>query len=386
LAPAPRRVYNEGVRPSEVFMKHLLLVLLAACAPKQPLPPPPAQLPTPPPADMSLLGELAISPLPLWTNPYAKTREEQGISLAITRVMKQEGISRLQAIEAQNTLRDILNRNPVAEVPDAYAEAIRQVKAGELESGLDEAALGGAKFIVAFDMDETLIDQRYPADLAQACHSLHYDGNPYEAGDGERWVQLAPGWEATFAAVRELGGEIVIFSANVDGRIRGILDQWTWEGQKVLDHPDVAGWLSNSHLIQQAKDEDKKPVLEPSKDLRMLDPTLERVILVDDNPTRTFQPSNLRLTRKFDADQWCSPTVHKDVKALLGGELAAVTRELRDSVAWMEGHGGTFRQAFLPYTQTGRLAVDGLMQALGWDRAKAVAFVRDHPETVDRTF
>ncbi|HMV69472.1 MAG TPA: NIF family HAD-type phosphatase [Myxococcota bacterium] len=366
-----------------------LLLLLLACAPKPPptpAPEAPAQLPTPPPADVSPIGDLQVPPLPLWTNPYARTPSEMGVYLAITRVMATEGFGRLQAVETQNTLRDILRRNPVADLPDAYREAVRQVREGELESGLDEQALGAARFIVAFDMDETLIDQRYPKDFAAACHSLRYDGDAWEPGDGERWVQLAPGWEAAFNTVRELGGAIVIFSANVDRRIEGILHEWTWEGKPLLDHPDIAGWLSNSHLILQRKDEDKKPVTEPSKDLRMLDPTLERVILVDDNPTRTFQPSNLRLTRKFDADLWCDPAAHADVKALVGGELQAVADELRDSVTWMTGHGGTFRQAFLPYTQSGRLAVDGLMHSKGWDRAKAAAFVRDHPETVDRAF
>ena len=40
-------------------------------------------------------------------------------------------------------------------------EAVRIVKSGTLESGVDRAALKSARFIVIFDPDETLYDQYY---------------------------------------------------------------------------------------------------------------------------------------------------------------------------------------------------------------------------------
>lgn len=376
-------------------MRLLVLWMLASTAlAKKPkvveVPPPePEPIAAPVVVDPDPLDDLDLEPAPLWANPYAKTLEEQGPYLAITKVMARESFTRLQAIEVQDALRDTVRAGMAGAqtpLPQAYADAVAKVRGGQLQSGLDAAKLAAAPFVVAFDLDETLLDQRYPTDFAATCSSLHYDGKKYLAEDGDKYIQLAPAWEEAFKAVRESGGLIVIFSANVDDRVRGITTEWTWEGKSISTHPDIAGILSNGDLIQQGKDEDKKPVIEPSKDLRLLDSTLEKVILVDDNPTRTFQPANVRVTRKFQADLWCDPSAHKDVKHTLGAELKTVAAEIREAAAWMKGHGGTFRQAYLPYTQTGRVALDALMAAKAWDRKKAMAFVRDHIELVDTAF
>jgi hypothetical protein len=374
-------------------MRLVLLLLLSAWAKKPRPDPEPTEAPPPvPPAPVVVapadpLGELDIEPLPLWTNPYAKNTAEQGPFLEIRKVMAKEGFTRAQAVAAQNLLRDAV-RDGATDLAAAYADAVAKVRAGANPSALDAAALDAAPFIVAFDLDETLIDQtKGAATFAATCGPLAYDGEPYVTGDGSKLVQLAPAWEEAFRAVRESGGAIVLFSANLDQRVRGLIEHWIWEGKTIAEHPDIQGVLSNGDLILQTRgDAEKRVVSEPSKDLRTLDTSMERVILVDDNPTRTFQPSNLRLTRKFNAQLYCDPKSHPDVKAALAGELRAVANEIRDAAAWKANHGGSFKAAFLPYSQTGRLAVDALVSAKGWDRAKAVAFVRDHPELVDNAF
>ena len=75
--------------------------------------------------------------------------------------MKRFDVDRLGAVEIQNTYRD-LTRADIKKAGDAgLQEAVRMVKSGTLESGVDRAALKGARFIVVFDLDETLYDQYY---------------------------------------------------------------------------------------------------------------------------------------------------------------------------------------------------------------------------------
>ena len=262
---------------------------------------------------------------------------------------------------------------------------MRRVKRGEFESGVDPQDLEAAPFVVVFDLDETLYDQYYSWELGETCHSF-----VRSKGDGSmQAVQLAPGWEAAFSAIRELGGAIALYSANVDEVTLGNASAWTWEGKRLTEHPDILGVLSNSYLILQEKSEGTKPapVSQPSKDLRIFDESLDKVILVDDNPRRVFQHANLRVTRKFHADHWCDPDTDDVTRSALGGELDAVVAEIRETRAWQASHPEvTFARAFLPYTMVGRLAVDALVSGAGLTREEAIAWVREHPDASDTRF
>ena len=67
------------------------------------------------------------------------------------------------------------------------------------------------------------------------------------------------------------------------------------DGVPLTQSEHIAGIMTNSHLIRQEKTELRgarvkprgRPVLE-MKDLRPFDESLERVIIVDDNPLRPF--------------------------------------------------------------------------------------------------
>jgi hypothetical protein len=319
-----------------------------------------------------------MPPLPLWTDRYAKSVADQGVRLDIDAVMQREDIGRDAAIEAQNLVRDALRADPSLDIEVAYADAIAKVRAGHTEGKFDRDTLAKVPFIVVFDLDETLIDQSYPAEFASRCASFSY-----RDGDKDRPVQLAPGWEEVFDAIRDEGGAIVIDSANLDARVEAILSAWTWEGQPLIQHPALAGWVSNSHLVQQAANRGR-PVLEPSKDLRGFDPNLERVLLVDDNPLRVFQYANLRLPPKFQADRWCDAP--PDVRSMHDAVLPTISEEIREARAWQKRHGGTFAEAYRPYTALGRLAVDAADAALPGPRSRAIAWVRLHPEVVEKDF
>lgn len=356
-------------------MRYLSLLLLLSCAKQTDL-----EKVTDAP-----LGDVMIEELPLWTNKYADTRADYGDYFKLSAIMERYGLNRFQAAEVQNHFRDQRRAEPTADVVVLFEEALRRVKAGTYESGLDYDKLQAGRFTVVFDLDETLYDQYYSSELAAGCHDLHF-----QQSGKDKYIKLAPDWVEVFETVRELDGRIVLFSANLDERTIHNTREWTWEDKPLTEHPDIAGIFTNSYLVMQDKSEGSKknPILVPSKDLRLFDENLRDVIIVDDNPSRLFQPANSRVTRKFHADEWCEADIDEPFKNALGGELGVVADEIRDSVTWLDANtGASFQTAYLPYTTLGRIAVDAFVSSNeDWDRAKAIAYVRAHPHTVDTRF
>ncbi|MCA9518399.1 MAG: hypothetical protein KC635_25870 [Myxococcales bacterium] len=370
----------------------IALLALGACASAPP--PPTTPCPTPPPcpavdlvttAPADPLGDVSIPPLPDWTNRYAAYDEGDVRFFLIEEVMRREGLTRWQAVELQNHYRD-LSRAAAEGGPDAwYAEALRRVRAGEYESGYDAAKLAAAPAIVVFDLDDTLYDQRVARD---ACAQLVVG-----EGDGARHIALAPGWEDAFARLRKLGVAIAIFTANLDAPSRENLAAWTWEGKPLLGHPDIAAVMTNSYLVRQSKHEGPgkekpsrgEPVMEASKDLRLFDESLERAIIVDDNPARLMQPGNARVPRKLDGDLVCDGDAA--TKKAQSRQLGAIVDEVADALAYAKGHPGvTFARAYRPFTLLGQVAVGYLVESGGMSAKAARDYVRAHPEAVSASF
>ena len=242
---------------------------------------------------------------------------------------------------------------------------------------------------MVFDLDETLYDQYYSD--GENCHQFKYE----QPNGKMKYIQPAPGWEKTIKGIVDLGGKVIIFSANLDDRTIRNLENMTLDGVPLTESKYISGVMTNSHLIQQEKTEppgsaDKprkgRPVLEPSKDLRHFDPSLERVIIVDDNPLRLFQYRNARIFKKFHADEYCK-TNDADLRTGWDKAMSTVLEEVKDSVNFMKLRPGTtFVQAYLPYTQLGRVTLDFILDAHDWDRARAMDYIRTSPEAVDKRF
>jgi hypothetical protein len=201
-------------------------------------------------------------------------------------------------------------------------------------------------------------------------------------------VKLVPGWQEAIERIHQLGGVIVLFSANLDEPTRENLSRWKVGEVGITEHPAVAGVLTNSHLVLQEKSEGVSdprkgsPVREPSKDLRILDESLRRVIIVDDNPTRLFQMRNARIFKKFEADHYCG-SQDRLLRNAFGGALRTVVREIEDSAHYMTEFGGDFAGAYLPYTSLGQITVQFLVDSLVMPRAQAIQYVRRNPDVVD---
>ena len=307
---------------------------------------------------------MTLPPRPDWADKYAGSNPDERF-LDIAALMQAHGLPRGQAVEVQNHFRDLTRAQPQGDRDAQYAEALAR-----------------ARFIVVFDLDETLLDQRFddPA-LARGCHEIEV---PSEGGP-PRPVKLTPGWAEAIGRVHELGGAVVLFSANLDDRCYAIARRWVLDGVPILEHPAIAGFLTNSHLVLQPK-QAGSPVVEPSKDLRIVDPELRRAIIVDDNPTRLFQFANVRLVKKFQADPYCAATA-AELRAAHEASLRVVVDEVEDAVRYMDAHPGTsFAQAYLPYTVLGQVTVRWLRAGAARSEAEAIAHLRAHPELADDHF
>lgn len=369
----------------------LLAASLLGCA-TTPAAVQPAQPSTQPPSTAGVtsladLDTVTIPPLPDWVDKYSDTPQGDQRFFNMSRLMERFQLVRAQAVELQNHYRD-LTRYPGADRIAAFNTALERVRKHQFQSRLDLDQLAKARFIVVFDLDETLWDQYYATDTGATCHDLTIgDGKP-PAG---RYVKLVPGWQQAFARIRELGGLVILFSANIESTTYENLAQWKLDGVPLTESPAISGILTNDQLILQDKSEGVtdphkgSPIREPSKDLRIFDESLRRVIIVDDNPTRLFQMRNARVIKKYDADEHCHGT-DRVLHISFDNSLPSVVREIEDSVEYMNRSNADFADAFLPYTSLGQVTVRFLMDGDRMERGQAIDYVRHHPQSVDSQY
>lgn len=322
---------------------------------------------------------------PDWTDRYASSNTGDMRFFEISGLMSAHSLTRDRAVEVQNHYRDLARAATTLDPAAHYAAALARGRAGTFEDRRDVERIAKAPFIVVFDLDETLYDQQIDPAIAAKCAD-------FESNDGKktRRVKLTPGANAALDRVAALGGAVVIFTAAPDESSYANLRAWQFGGKPLPEHPAISGVLTNSHLVLQHKregtDDPSKghPVIEPSKDLRIVDETLTRAILVDDNPLRTFQPRNLRLVKKFDAAAYCT-TKDAKLKKAFEQTLPTVVREIEDALGYARQHDVPFVTAYLPFSQIGQVAVDFLRGA-GMSERAAINHVRSHPEVVDDVF
>lgn len=359
-----------------------MLAGLLACAPATPtITPDDGDAVVAEPSGSSELAAMTLAPRPDWADKYAGSSPDERF-FDIAALMAAHGLDRARAIELQNHFRDLTRAQPQSDRQAQYDEALRRAQAGIFEDGRDIQHLADARFIVVFDLDETLYDQYFddPA-VAQACR----DFVSTDAKGKERSVKVNPGLPQALDRIHALGGVVLLFSANVDDTCWANATVWTVGDTPILEHPAVAGMLTNSHLVVQPKHAGD-PVVEPSKDLRVVDETLERVIIVDDNPGRLFQFRNVRVFKKFQADRYCT-TGDPDAKLAYETGLKVVVDEIEDSVRYMETNPGTgFTQAYAPYTDLGRTAVHWLRTGTQRTEREAIDTLRARPQLIDAEY
>lgn len=373
---------------------------LPAAADQAPQPVGP-QLAAPAAVDSRQLDAYTIPPLPDWADRYAGTDLGADVRFfRMKKLMTDFGISRFEAVEVQNHYRDLT----AAGTPgvQAFQKALAEVKAGNLGSGVSMAKLRSAPFIVVYDLDETL----YQAFYKSGARGPAWRDFAFTSRGQESYVKLRPGWERAIQRVHELGGLVLLFTARSDDVAEAAIANWTLNGKNIRQVVD--GVLSKSHLVLQEKS-DGDPIVTPSKDLRIFDETLERVILIDDNPRRVVQHNRQRLVKKFQADIYLEAKNSAQPAGLVTASfertLSVVVREIEESVAYARAHarpaaataataaatrpaaaaGVGFAGAYLPYTMLGQAAMEALMQS-GLKPEAARQYIREHPSYVETDF
>ncbi len=381
MSPSPRSLAARALGPLAVIA---LALTSAACATPTPADCPPcARPPISPEADDAGATALSLPLLPSWGMKYAGTPSADIPRLDIDAVIATHGLRRDQAVELQNHFFDLRRAAPTTDTQAQFDEALKRAQAEQFEDRRELQRLREREFIVVFDLDDTLYDQ-YRA--SAACHDLVVKP---PGADEPRYIKLAPGWDQAIKKIHKLGGAVVLFSANLDDNVRENTTAWTLDDTPLRDHPMIAGVLSNSHLVQEsaappvAGGKRRAPVTEPSKDLRIFDPELKRVVIVDDNPKRLFQFRNTRVSKKFHADRYCAGDAGE--RAAHDRVLPTVVRELEESIVYARANKIDFATAYLPYSALGQLTVRALIEA-GTAPADAIARVRRQPDLVEEDF
>lgn len=365
-------------------------IALYACAPAQVIPQAPSlaavRVSAPAPSKSAPLpgspdlAAYTIPQTPEWTDKYINSDPQADVRyFRIKKLMTDFALSRFQAIELQNHYRD-LTRVKTAPA-QAFAEALAAVRAGRTGSGVDLEKLRTAPFIVVLDLDETLY-QRSPS-YRSGSTGLTWRDFSFQAGTEESFVKLRPGWEQAIRRLRALGGMVILFTASPDQIAEGVTSKWLAGGAPILTLVD--GLLSKSHLVLQEKS-DGDPIVLPSKDLRIFDESLERVIIVDDNPKLIVQHHRHRLIKKFQADPYLAAKLAgRGPAAPFEAGLPAIVNEIEESLQYGTQHHVALGPAYLPYTLLGSVAMEALIQG-GMTPAAARLYIRQNPGFVDERF
>jgi len=359
----------------------LCLPWFLACATLAPARPPATAAPSDE-RGTAQLDAFTIPPLPDWADRYANSDPKTDVRFfRIPKLMQTFGLTRFQAAEVQNYYRHLTTTGMPA--PQAFQQSVAEVKAGNTLSRVHIEKLHSAKFIIVFDLDETLYQAFYKSgSRGPAWRDFVFDSRGQEAQ-----IKLRPGWLDAISRIHQLGGLVLLFTARSDDVAESAARSWTVGSGTIRDVVD--GFLSKGHMIMQEK-ADGEPISTPSKDLRLFDEALERVILIDDNPRRVVQHHRQRLLKKFQADPYLAdklgPNNNTELTRSFERTLPSIVHELEESLAYMAAHSGTsFARAYLPYTMLGQVAVEALQQA-GLNNAAAREYIRQHPDYVDDAF
>jgi len=81
----------------------------------------------------------------------------------------------------------------------------------------------------------------------------------------------------------------------------------------------------------------------------------------------------------------CCTTTDAKLRRAFERTLPDVVTEIEESLRWARGAKASFVTAYLPYSQAGGVAV-GFLRGSDMSERAAIAYIRTHPELVDREF
>lgn len=340
------------------------------------------------------LPQDVLSPLPDWLSKGAGS-----YYLNMDKMVKSKKYTRLQAAEIQNQMRDCLfakEENPNKHkifLNSCYRNARKQVmEEKKIESGFKIVPLKKEEFYAVFDLDETLLSQWYKSGQ----NGSNYIDLPTKLSDWFFWkdtvwespkyVSFTPGWEKYLKSIAVLANckGLIVFTAKEDEAAKEI---YAFMKKSSLIGSHLKGLFTRNYLVRNKK------VIKPSKDLRIIDPKLKHVVIVDDNPTRLFQSYNVRVFPKYNADAYLTAKnkklqTAKDINIISYFEslLAQVSFEIIDSANYARINKTTFSSAYFPFSQRGAEVLRSVEKKLPVGYISAVEFIRKNHSLFEPKF
>ena len=345
------------------------------------------------------ISDYILEPMPGW---YSE-RFTRG-HLDINKMLK-SGYTRLEAIEVQNQMKDLLDNDLVYQQLEKTSEtyemfkkkdqyiiqalklAIKSVKEKKyIESGFVPEKLKDNEFYVVFDLDETLLVQWYESgEKGSKFYDLKTDVKDNILRPtllSPNYVSLTPGFEKTLKDIVKIPGNkgIIFFSAKLDPATNAIIDKMTIDGKPIRSF--LKGLFTRNFLVR----EQEPPKL--SKDLRIFDESLKHVIIIDDNPTRILdkQKKYLREIPKYNPDEYLkAKSNNKDISDYFEKILPVIVDEIKEAADYSSKNKISFSEAYYPYTMDASSELLMLMSQ-GFSNKSAIARIRKDSKIFEPKF
>lgn len=344
-------------------------------------------------ADEIKLKDVVLKSVPKWVNlsGFAKDRKP----FNIRELAKKTKLSLREALEVQNHYYDMVDdRDNDAEPEAKFQEALKRVQSGKnaYENVWNAEAIKKAKFIIVFDWDDTLINQYYTIrEKGPKYYDLELrDDDTIRWGrEGTKWykkqIKFVPYWKETITAIKKLGGSVIFFTAKKDKMAQRIFKDWKFDKNTLLSKV-VDGFMTKNHLILVKGVKYNRGKAYPMKDMQLIDKSLKKIILVDDSPSKTYQPLNVRFFQKYNPDIHLADETPKEIKSMYDNLLKEVLAEIEESLEYMKtNQGTTFVEAYKPYSLMGRVTLNSLIES-GLVKKKALELIRANEDLVENRF
>ncbi|MDP7423191.1 MAG: hypothetical protein QGH40_15030, partial [bacterium] len=199
------------------------------------------------------LSEVVLKTVPEWVN--LKGFVEPRVPLDVRLLAKKEGMSLREAVEVQNHFYDlVMSKGNKATLEENFQGALSRILSGNnvYENVWQQAEIDRARFIVVFDLDDTLINQYYSVwKKGEGNWDIQLKEVDLEKEKKRKFtnnfIKLTPGWKETITRIKKLGGAVIFFTAKNDWMSQKIFAKWKYDESTHLSEK-IDGFMTKHHL------------------------------------------------------------------------------------------------------------------------------------------